>query len=270
MTEELKDKEIQEAQEKQDEEVVESSEEIKEDQAEDTTEESEENQEEKTAEEEQAEKEERKTFILNCLIVFAVPCLVLIAFLLTGILIPGAWRMNWLLFLIVPIYWSGLVAGYKRNPYLFLFPLLALGTYLFIGLAVADNKGWNPFWLILLEIPLYYLACWLVRSLMNQEEPEEFIEEDAPEVEAEPEPEPEPEPQPEPEPVVVPTPEPEHKEKRNISHRREKLAIKPKEKRTKVVVEDKNYDKNKSKVKLKADITQNPNHTEESVETTEE
>ena len=159
------------------------------------------------------------------------------------------------MFLAIPIYWSGLVAFYKKNPNFFLFPLLAVAIYVFIGLAVKDNKGWHPYWLILLEAPVYYVACWLVKTLLKEEEPKEEVK---PEVE----PEPELETQPKPEVVPVVNPEPVVKPKKQISHRREKLASKPKEKKVKVVTEDKNYNKKKSKVKLKADISHNPDYKE--------
>ena len=206
---------------------------------------------------EKAKKEQKRENIINCLIVFGFPGLLVLAFLLTGLLVSGAWRYNWLLFLAIPIYWSGLVAFYKKNPNFFLFPLLAVAIYIFIGLAVKDNKGWHPYWLILLEAPVYYVACWLVKTLLKEEEPKEEVE-----LEVEPEPEPEPETQPEPEVAPVVNPEPVAKPKKQISHRREKLASKPKEKKVKVVTEDKNYNKKKNKVKIKADISHNPDYKE--------
>lgn len=266
MAEELKDiqKENEELTEEQENEV---SEEINDDveeptdEVEEPTNEVEEDEltDEEKEELEKAKKEQKKENIINCLIVFGFPGLLVLAFLLTGLLVSGAWRYNWLLFLAIPIYWSGLVAFYKKNPNFFLFPLLAVAIYVFIGLAVKDNKGWHPYWLILLEAPVYYVACWLVKTLLKEEEPKEEVK---PEVE----PEPELETQPEPEVVPVVNPEPVVKPKKQISHRREKLASKPKEKKVKVVTEDKNYNKKKSKVKLKADISHNPDYKENAEE----
>ena len=265
MAEELKDiqKENKELTEEQENEVSEEiNDEVEEptDEVEEPTNEVEEELTDEEKEElEKAKKEQKRENIINCLIVFGFPGLLVLAFLLTGLLVSGAWRYNWLLFLAIPIYWSGLVAFYKKNPNFFLFPLLAVAIYIFIGLAVKDNKGWHPYWLILLEIPVYYVACWLVKTLLKEEEPKEEVE---PEPEPETQPEPEPETQPEPEVAPVVNPEPVAKPKKQISHRREKLASKPKEKKVKVVTEDKNYNKKKNKVKIKADISHNPDYKE--------
>ena len=251
-----KEKNIQELQEANIDEIKEEVSEEECEKAESAEETTVEDAEQKEELEENAEKEESKNDtkekVMSILISFGVPALSVLAFLFAGIFGNNGWRMSWLFLIIIPIYWSGLVAFYKKNPYLFLFPLLALGIYLFIGLAVDDNKGWNPYWLILLEIPLYYLACWLIQTILNSNSEEEVFEE-----ENEPEPEPELEPKPEPEPEPKPAEIPVHKVKKQISHRREKLAQKPKQKKVNIVTEDKNYDKGKKKVKLKAEITHN-------------
>ena len=223
-------------------------------------EEQENNEENKEDQENNDEVKKEIPTLIKHLIAFGYPILAVIAFLLLGFLVDKAWRMNWLILLTIPVYWSGLVAVFKKEPLYFLFPVIAIGIYLFIGLAVKDNKGWHPFWIILFEIPLYYVACYLVKAIIQpKEEEEEFVEE-----EELPEPEPEPEPEPKPETVVVPVAP--VKAKKEISHRREKKALQAKPKKVKVVTEDVNYNKNKRKVKLTADITNNHGHQEEHVE----
>jgi len=217
---------------------------------------------------EQAEDTENKgpSKLAKYLLAFVFPGLVLIFYVLSGLLFVGAWRMNWLLFLAIPTYCSGLYAYQKKNFIYFLFPLIVIGVYLFIGLAFPNNKGWHPYWLILLEIPLYYVAVFLVKAIVEKkEELEEKIEEPKEEIE---------------EPVVIPESLPQEKdekvipvipvkEKKDISNRRLKKALHAKEKKVKVVTEMRNYNKEKRHFKIKADITHH--HDEQSgVENSEE
>ena len=227
----------------------------------------EENADEKNEEETSVEdKPKELSTLAKCLIAFVFPGLILIFYILSGFLLEGAWKINWLLFLAIPTYWSGLYAYQKKNWLFFLFPLIVVGVYLFIGFAMPDNKGWHPYWIMFIEIPLYYVAVFLVKAIVENKEEESLEETKEEQEEAEKEPEVVEE---KPDVVVVPAPVEEKeeegkevpvvhiKEKKEVSNRRAKKAAQPKEKRVKVVTEKRNYNKEKRHLKIKADITHN-------------
>ena len=181
---------VEEQNEELENEVVEEAKDINEEAAEEVVEETVEEVVEETAEEEVVEEEPKeeakkldKKQIIKLSVVFGYPLLVLITFLLTGFIAKG-WHLNWLLLLTIPVYWSALYAWLKKNLYFFLFPLLCVCVYLFIGLAMPDNKGWHPWWLLLLEIPVYYAAVYLIGTFLKEEESKEAAEEPVENVES--------------------------------------------------------------------------------------
>ena len=173
---------VEEQNEELENEVVEEVKDINEEVVEETTEEAVEETTEEVVEETIEETEDKepkkldKKEIIKLLVVFGYPLVALIIFLLTG-LIGKAWNLNWLLLFTIPVYWSALYAWLKKNLYFFLFPLLCVCVYLFIGLAMPDNKGWHPWWLLLLEIPVYYAAVYLIGAVLKEEKTEEITEE---------------------------------------------------------------------------------------------
>ena len=209
--------------------------------------------------EENKENPKELSTLVKCLIVFLFPGLLVLFFLISGFVFEGAWRMNWLLFLGIPVYWSGLYAYYKRNFLYFLFPLLVIGVYLFIGLAFPNNKGWHPYWLILLEIPLYYVAVYLVKNIAAKkaEQEKEEVEEEE-------------------EPVIIDNGPVVLANDLNIDLQNDKeetpapdvknIVLKEKHDISQVTTEKRNFNKDKRKVKIKADIVHHHEEDEESNE----
>ncbi len=84
--------------------------------------------------------------------VLPVPLMCLVAFLLLGILL-SAWKWAWLVFLIIPIYYSLVDAIKKRNASHFAYPVLLTALYLMAGIVFGR---WHPEWVMFLTIPAYY------------------------------------------------------------------------------------------------------------------
>ena len=83
------------------------------------------------------------------------PLAIVIAYLLCGFLIPNGegWRNYWILFFLIPIIPSLIVAIRKRRFCAFAFPVLIVMIYL--GLGMVSNL-WHPTWVMFLFIPVYY------------------------------------------------------------------------------------------------------------------
>ena len=78
---------------------------------------------------------------------FPVAMVVCIAYLIIGC-VYGAWHPGWLLFLLIPIWYSLLEAVEKRNAFCF---------------------AWHPGWVIFLTIPLYYSMVSYFRALKSRQ-----------------------------------------------------------------------------------------------------
>ncbi len=78
---------------------------------------------------------------LICIIYFAVG------------LIFNAWHPGWMLFLLIPIWYSFISAVKRRNANAFAYPVLVTLVYLCIGFCFG---WWHPGWILYLTIPLYY------------------------------------------------------------------------------------------------------------------
>ena len=78
----------------------------------------------------------------------------------------GYWyEIMWLLFLTIPIYYTGIAALKKRNPLIFCYPVLCVIIYIGIGLVLGHlswwfgNFWWGTAWAPLgLSIPVYYIV----------------------------------------------------------------------------------------------------------------
>lgn len=71
----------------------------------------------------------------------------------------------WLLFLTIPLYYTGIAAIKKRNPLIFCYPVLCVIVYLFFGLTLDAMSSWaGEWWLsvawapLLMSIPIYYIV----------------------------------------------------------------------------------------------------------------
>lgn len=75
----------------------------------------------------------------------------------------GGFNSAWLLFFLVPVYYSVIEAVRARDISKFAFPVLAIGVYMAVGILM---HIWHPTWLILLTIPLFYcIAEWIKKSI---------------------------------------------------------------------------------------------------------
>ncbi len=85
--------------------------------------------------------------------------------------------LMWLIFLTIPLYYTGYFAVKKRNPLIFCYPVLALMFYIGIGIFlsffswhIADRwfaAAWIPF---LISIPFYYIVISHFRNKRKQAE----------------------------------------------------------------------------------------------------
>ncbi len=91
--------------------------------------------------------------LLNTLL----PTLCAIVYLCMGFFCePALWHPGWLIFLLIPLYYSLTEAITRKNAYYFAFPVLAIGIYLFFGCINFDY--WGSCWVVLVTIPLYYIV----------------------------------------------------------------------------------------------------------------
>lgn len=84
----------------------------------------------------------------------------------------NAWHPGWLLFLLVPIWHSLVVAVERKNANCFAYPVFVTLVYLCLGFF---GFFWHPGWVVYLTIPLYYSLISWYRG--NREEDEEDDEE---------------------------------------------------------------------------------------------
>lgn len=75
----------------------------------------------------------------------------------------GAWHPGWLLFLLVPIWYSLVETIEKRNAHYFAYPVLAALAFLCFGFFWS---AWHPGWVVFLTIPLYYALVSYLQSLI--------------------------------------------------------------------------------------------------------
>lgn len=71
----------------------------------------------------------------------------------------------WLLFLTIPLYYTGIAAIKRRNPMIFCYPVLCVIVYLFFGIFLDGISGWaSSWWLSVawaplgMSIPVYYIV----------------------------------------------------------------------------------------------------------------
>lgn len=78
--------------------------------------------------------------------------LIVLLYLLAGFLFD-AWHPLWMLFLLIPLWYSLIEAVQRRNPHLFAYPVLAALLFLCLGFFFG---AWHPGWVVFLTVPLYY------------------------------------------------------------------------------------------------------------------
>lgn len=77
----------------------------------------------------------------------------------------GGWRNAWLIFFLVPVYYSIVDAIKKRDASHFAFPVLVAWAYLSIGMFTGI---WHPTWIIFVLIPIYYFVAELIKKLFSE------------------------------------------------------------------------------------------------------
>jgi len=90
---------------------------------------------------------------------YIIPCFLFIA---VGFYAQNGWMYSWLFFLTIPLYYTGVLAVFQNNAFIFAFPVVVVLAYLILCLPVGNWLGmnfWHPYWIMLLTIPIYY---WLV------------------------------------------------------------------------------------------------------------
>lgn len=85
---------------------------------------------------------------------FPVAVVIALLYVSLGVLFH-AWHPAWMLFLLIPLWYSFLGAVRKRNACLFAYPVFAALLYLCAGFFFG---AWHPGWVIFLTVPVYYPA----------------------------------------------------------------------------------------------------------------
>lgn len=81
-----------------------------------------------------------------------MPALVVILYFFMGAFFQ-LWHPTWMLFLLIPLWYSFLGAVKNRNPHIFAYPVLATLLFLAAGFFFG---AWHPAWVIFLTVPAYY------------------------------------------------------------------------------------------------------------------
>lgn len=66
------------------------------------------------------------------------------------------WMIGWIVFLTIPLFYTGVIAAKKKKPIIFCYPVLALIVFLLFGFFM---NLWHPMWLVFLTIPIFYCVC---------------------------------------------------------------------------------------------------------------
>lgn len=86
------------------------------------------------------------------------------AFCTVGLL-TGRWHPVWILLFLFPLYHSLVEAVLRREPLFFLFPLLPLAVYLWLGFT---RGAWLVSLAVFFTVPVYYALCLFFSRLRNE------------------------------------------------------------------------------------------------------
>lgn len=95
---------------------------------------------------------------------FPMFLVILIAYFVIGC-VWNAWHPGWLLFLLVPVWYSLVEAIEQKNANCFAYPVLA--TVIFLALGIFWF-AWHPGWVVFLTIPLYYSLVSYIHALKKR------------------------------------------------------------------------------------------------------
>lgn len=99
---------------------------------------------------------------------FPVASIITIVYLILGVFF-GAWHPGWMLFLLIPIWYSLVEAVKKRNAHCFAYPVFVTLLYLCVGFFFGM---WHPGWMVFLTIPVYYSIVAYIRNVCKDNEQE--------------------------------------------------------------------------------------------------
>lgn len=97
----------------------------------------------------------------DTLLKFPFPCVALILFFIAGGLF-GLWHPGWMIFLMIPMYYTTIEAVYKKDLNIFCYPVFVTILYLLAGFYL---NLWHPGWLAFTTIPMYY---WAVNTVFQK------------------------------------------------------------------------------------------------------
>ncbi len=101
---------------------------------------------------------------------FPFPVLTAVAYLIFGFMdICGGWAYGWLVFLLIPIYYSLVDSIFSKKADEFAFPVAVTLAYLWLGF---EYGLWHPMWILFLTIPFYYFICEFITKLLKKEKEE--------------------------------------------------------------------------------------------------
>lgn len=98
-------------------------------------------------------KDDVKKSLLETIIGSSIALICTIAYILIGTFIKDGWKNYWVIFFLIPIVPSLLLAIRKRKATLFAYPLFATALYLTLGMFL---NLWHPTWVLFISIPVYY------------------------------------------------------------------------------------------------------------------
>jgi transcriptional regulator with XRE-family HTH domain len=100
--------------------------------------------------------------------------LTVIAYLLCGFLIPNSyygWGCSWIVFFMIPLVPSFIEAVFKRKFCVFAYPVLVTAVYLLLGMVWGF---WNPYWILFLTIPVYYIIFDPIDKAIREHHPDDI------------------------------------------------------------------------------------------------
>ncbi len=97
---------------------------------------------------------------------FPFPVLTAAAYLIFGFMnVCGGWAYGWLVFLLIPIYYSLVDSIFTKKADDFAFPVAVTLVYLWLGF---EHGLWHPMWILFLTIPFYYFICEFIAKLRKK------------------------------------------------------------------------------------------------------
>lgn len=110
------------------------------------------------------EKYDKEWFSHHHRVRFPMGLLIAVVYIVIGC-IWNAWHPGWLLFLLIPLWYSLIEAIEKKSANHFAYPVLATLVFLYIGFF---GGLWHPGWAVFLTIPLYYSLVSYIRYLYRR------------------------------------------------------------------------------------------------------